>query len=222
MRISLEQPVLRWAAQFPRTVEAISTLHESGARAALSSSRLTHIVAEATGRVLLRKPDDTDLLIPHEDLGLAANLLGARVALDRRMTIPTGDGYVARFSADEVVSEADSIIQMVCPTSPMRVGHHRYDTSYTDFAAGAREVYETEYGLVPVATTDALYLYGILQREDGVKSDAHNTGILREVHPTIDRYAMSRASEMGLDNRVWSFVQLAGAAAAHPQVALAA
>lgn len=222
MKVSLEKPIKRWAAQFPQTVEAISAMHEAGARVALTSSRLTQLVAEATGQEVLRRPDDTDLLVPHNDLALAASVLGARVERDKRVRLQTGDGYNVRFTVDELTAEADSIIQMVCPQEPLRVGRANYDTAYTDVAAGARQVYETDQGLVPVAATDSLFLYGVMQRNHGVKHDAHNAAILQAARTGTDPYDMYRSYEMGLDARAWNFIQGSGAAVAHAELRLAA
>ena len=175
-------------------------------------------MAEATGKVLLRKPDDTDLLVPREDLELAASILGTRIASDKRVAIRTSDGHVARFAADEVTAEADTIIQMVCPTGPMEVGDHRYDTAFSDTAADARQVYETPYGVVPVATTDALFLYAALQRNSGVKDDRHNAAILRGAVDLQSPYALARADEMWLDVRALNFVYGAGSLATARQL----
>lgn len=207
MRVSLEQPLQEWAQQYPLTVEAINRIHEAGGRIALAASRLAHAAGDAIGWPALREPDDTDLLIPAEDLPLAASALGVPVCRDEIKRVRTGDGYAITFKANEVVAHADSTIQIVTPKESLCAADHRYHTAFTGEAAADRQIYETNYGVVPVALRHSLFLYGILQRNNG-KNDAHNTAVL---HKALDGdvYHTDRAEAMGIDGRVWSFVQRA-------------
>lgn len=172
---------------------------------ALCSSRLAQMVAEVTGQPIMREADDTDLLIHPDDLSLAASILAAPVVRAKRMRLHTGDGHPVNFTADELVVRKDTDIQMLVPKGPLAVGKSRYNTNYTDLAASNTDLYETSQGIVPVALTDAAFLYGILQRRSHAKNDAHNTAILRSVLP-FDEYALQRAAEMNLDDRVWTFM----------------
>ncbi len=219
MRVSLEQSVCSWAHQYPRTVEAISAIYQAGGRVALCSSRAAQLAAEAVGQDAPRQPDDTDLLIHPADLPLAAKVLGVEVTRDRRMYV-RGNGVLFIFDADEVIAPRDgTFVQLVCPREPLRSGDHVYRTTFTDLAAQASDVYKTEYGFVPVASTDSRFLYGVMQRNHS-KNDFENAAALAPAaHGQEGAYSILRSEEMNLDQRVWRFLGQAGMELAQKSIA---
>ncbi|HSW99796.1 MAG TPA: hypothetical protein VLH38_02045 [Patescibacteria group bacterium] len=200
-----------WAAQHPHAVELTTKLEQGGVRAALFSSTVSHIARMALGLEGGRRPDDVDLLVVKEDVGLAADLLKIRLRKEQ-IVVKTGDGHSFSFSAREGKTQAGSDeVQFVDPLAKLRCGPHVYDTTYTPHAASARTIVETKQGLLPLAhPMDTIAMYGILQRR-GAKHDAHNvSALLMTGDPLNGSYAGERALHMGWDGRITRFIHEAG------------
>lgn len=223
MRI-LQPAVERFSTQFPRTVEKLTKLELHGVPTPLGFSRFAQFAGEIVGLPTLREPDDIDLFARNADFQDIAGILGVKISGRQIKTLITGDGLHLRFGADEILTQADGApIQLVRPLSSPRDGVFCYHTAFTELAASQRTVFETNEGLVSVAhPADSMLIYGIGQRSNEVKNDAHNLALIRELCNLDDAYLQTRAAEVGADGRVWSFMaeaKIAGQAAARSLVA---
>jgi hypothetical protein len=217
MRLNVTEAAQEWAAEHPRVVETTTALEEAGIPTALFSSAAHEIVRRSLDLPPLRQPGDVDLLVVHGYIKAAASALGEKPNL-HMLQARSSDGYTLSCIGYEVLTQLGSdIVQLVDPSTRLRAGTHSYNTRYTEHAAAARTVIETDQGLLPLAhMADTVIIYSILQRNGDGKADLHNTAqLLRADDPMAAPYGAERAAIVGLDARAWGFILQAGEVAAH-------
>jgi len=203
----LQAAVNKWAATCPKTIACLTMLHRNGVRVAVFSSRLAHLSAESIGIDPGFEPKDTDLILPKEDFALAAKLLRAKPKT-LILSSFTGDGHALKMPVKEILYIADTEMQLIQPLAPLTDGKVLYRTAYTAQAAAVRQFYETEQGIIPFTDfADALYFYGILQRNKNGKDDRRNVSFMKSVASINSIYGKLRGAEMNIDSRVTTYLK---------------
>ncbi|HZM64219.1 MAG TPA: hypothetical protein VFB59_03740 [Candidatus Saccharimonadales bacterium] len=210
MALNLQVPVERFARRNPQTVGLFTKVIEGGGHIALGFSNVSYFVAEVLDLPTSGEPDDSDLVAPNNEFERIAGLMGVNIAFNKRLSVQTADGLDLHFKGDELKAMADTSIQLIRPRTMIRAGKHRYNTAVSPTVVGARTIYETNEGLVPVGHIgEWLLMYSISQRPHP-KGDAQKVAMLRQGCDMLDPYLVLRGTELGADDRVWQFAAHAG------------
>ena len=213
MLLSGEQSAGVMAAKYPYVTAGLTRL--CGLRADIIGSRAAEHAGLALG-IVLPPGDDWDLQVHPDDFYEAATRLRAEVEKDKLIQIPTGDNKLLTLAADEARADLNGYtVQFMLLHSPIYLGRRPFLTAYTDRAATARHLYETDNGVLSFAhDVETLTLYGLHQGV-GAKHDAARAAALRATRdPATNFYAAARAREIHWDERLHRFAQDAAQGAA--------
>jgi hypothetical protein len=202
MSRTAEQAAEIIAADHPEVVDCLRTLGAAGIRYAIVGSQAAHLASLMLDIPDLAPPDDWDLQIVPRHFEAAVECTGANVRWNTRFNQPTGDGKRMRFVADDArVPLGDTTIQFMRVHGLVRIGLHRFDTSFSD------EAYQASWQCGPFRfahDTETLTLYGLRQGGRAIgKQDLARAAAVRAVRPpATEPYANFRAGQVKWNGRL--------------------
>jgi len=200
-----EQAAQIFEAEHPQVTDCLGALGLAGVRYAIVGSRTARLASLMLGTPDLAEPDDWDLQILPEDFELAVDRTRAEVRRDARFEIPTGDGQLMCFAADDARAHIGSdTIQFMRLHGLVSVNGRTFNTSFSSEAFAASQQHRT---LHFAHDTETITLYGLRQGDHRMgKQDLLRAAATRAVrHPSTESYARRRALQAGWDDRLREF-----------------
>jgi hypothetical protein len=197
-----------WCENHPSLLAVFDRFNQQAIRWGIFSGTAVELLVGA------RTGEDVDLLLHNEDFDRVPPLLpNPVVERNKLVEIACDDQQWLRYRADEITAEVDGRqLQIMRSAGGVYCGTHRYEMSLTDLAAENRLSVEVNGVVVYFAHPfETMAIKAAMQRGSLCqKQDLPDVQALAARGSMPSEYVHLRAAEMGLDERVQTFLGRAG------------
>jgi hypothetical protein len=203
----MQQTIEAWCLNHPAIVSYFAILNKAEVRWAIFAGTSVSLL---TGN---RMPTDLDIIVHDDDFEALHRLTPqAKASLPLSVDLPTGDTQILHYEGCELTFVLDNTDIEIMAKAHERVNEARYNISFSDLAVAHRLLIETSQTSIYIANPfDTIAIKAIMQRGSAQnKFDLEDTQVLIKTMTIDAQYAKERATEIGLDDRAFNFLQKAG------------